>query len=129
MDFGLAKFQMTNVMDEMQTQLGAAVGTVGYMSPEALLGNEVGPRSDLFAVGVMLVEALTGARPFRGRTIGEVIAAVLSSTYHLPGETPEMRALDAIVQRCLARDPETRYSSAAELSRELVPALNSQGNI
>jgi hypothetical protein len=124
MDFGLAK-----VMDagggatELVTQGGAAMGTIGYMAPEALTGSLVDERTDLFAIGVMVVETITGVRPFTGDTPERVLTAVLRSDYHLPGTTAEIRALDAIVQRCLARDPRDRYGSAAELAHELIPAL------
>jgi serine/threonine protein kinase len=102
---------------------GTALGTICYMAPEALNGGLVDERTDLFAVGVMVVETVTGSRPFTGQTPEQVLTALLRSEYRLPGTSPEIRALDAIVQRCLARDPRDRCGSAAELARDLVPAL------
>jgi serine/threonine protein kinase len=99
------------------------MGTIGYMAPEMLTGGAVDERADLFAIGVMLVETVTGMRPFRGQSSHEVLMAVLNANYHLPGETAEMRALDAIVQQCLARDPRDRYGSATELKNALIPLL------
>ena len=93
------------------------------MAPEELAGKPVDPRVDIFAVGVMLVESLTGARPFSGRTPQEVITSLLQTDYHLPGESAEARALDAIVGRCLPKEPRDRYSSAAGLAVDLLPAL------
>jgi serine/threonine-protein kinase len=100
-----------------------AMGTLGYMAPEVLTGNAVDERADLFAVGVMIVETLVGARPFRGQTPQKILMALVQGEYHLPGDSAEIRALDAVVQRCLAKDPRDRYGSAAELAKELVPTL------
>jgi GAF domain-containing protein len=125
MDFGLAK-----VLDdgtgatETITAAGVTMGTLGYMAPEMLMGGAVDERADLFAIGVILVETVTGARPFRGQSSHEVLMAVLNANYHLPGETAEMRALDAIVQQCLAKDPRDRYGSALELKNALIPMLS-----
>ena len=131
MDFGLAK-----VMDaagrgatESVTIAGTALGTIGYMAPEALMGGLVDERTDLFAIGVMVVETITGARPFAGATPEQVLTALLRNDYHLSGASPEVRVLDAIVQRLLAKDPRDRYGSASELARELVPALARCGGI
>src|SRR5262249_11556167 len=74
-------------------------------------------------IGVMVVETVTGTRPFAGQTPEQVLTALLRSEYHLPGASPEIRALDAIVRQCLAKDPRDRYGSAAELPRALVPPL------
>ena len=101
---------------------GAVMGTLGYMSPEQLLGGDVDHRTDIFAVGVMLVEALTGRQPFRGDTAGESSRSVLHDTVLLP-RTLESSAVDAIVQKCLAKDANKRFDSAEMLRRELMPAL------
>jgi serine/threonine protein kinase len=71
----------------------------------------------------MLVETITGERPFVGHTHHELLASLLHSEYHLPGESIEIRALDTVVQRCLAKDPRDRYGSAAEAAGDLVPLL------
>jgi hypothetical protein len=102
---------------------GTAMGTIGYMAPEALTGGVVDERADIFAIGVMVVETFTGARPFTGQTMEQALAALLHSEYHLPGTSPEIRMLDAIVQRCIAKDPRDRYGSAAELATDLIPVL------
>jgi serine/threonine-protein kinase len=124
MDFGLAKvIDAGTGATESVTVAGAALGTIGYMAPEALTDGLVDERTDLFAIGVMVVETVTGTRPFGGATPEQVLTALLRSDYHLPGATAELRMLDDIVQRCLAKDPRDRYGSASELARELVPAL------
>jgi tRNA A-37 threonylcarbamoyl transferase component Bud32/GAF domain-containing protein len=124
MDFGLAKVLDAGTgVTESVTVAGMAMGTLGYMAPEVLTGGLVDERADIFAIGVMVVETLTGARPFGGQTQQEILLALLQREYHLPGESAEIRALDAIVQGCLAKDARDRYGSAAELAKDLVPAL------
>jgi serine/threonine-protein kinase len=124
MDFGLARVLDAGTgATESVSVAGMAMGTIGYMAPEALTGGVVDERVDIFAVGVMVVETLTGARPFTGQTTEQALAALLHSDYHLPGTSPDARRLDAIVQRCIAKNPRNRYASAAELAIDLVPAL------
>jgi serine/threonine-protein kinase len=124
MDFGLAKLLGSGTAaTETVSAAGMVMGTIGYMAPEMLTGGLVDERADIFAIGVMVVETLTGGRPFTGQTPEQVLASLLRDEYHLCGESPEIRTLDAIVQRCLAKDPRDRYGSTAELARDLVPAL------
>jgi hypothetical protein len=124
MDFGLAKVLDPGTgVTESVTVAGTAIGTLGYMAPEVLTGGLVDERADIFAVGVMVVETLTGTRPFGGSTQQEILLALLQSDYHLPGDSAETRRLDAIVQRCLAKDPRDRYGTTAEVATDLVPAL------
>jgi eukaryotic-like serine/threonine-protein kinase len=130
LDFGLAKLHSADrLSSETVTAPGAIMGTLGYMSPEQLLGGEVDHRADLFAIGVMLVEVLTGRRPFQGDNYGELSRAMLHDAFHLPRSTPEAVALDALLQRCLAKEARDRIGSAAELRRELIPALRECGSI
>ena len=124
MDFGLAKVLDSGMgATESVSVAGTAMGTIGYMAPEALTGGVVDERADIFAIGVMVVETFTGVRPFTGQTMEQALAALLRSEYHLPGTSPEIRMLDAIVQRCIAKDPRDRYGSAAELATDLIPVL------
>jgi eukaryotic-like serine/threonine-protein kinase len=124
MDFGLAKVRDTGTgVTESVTVAGTATGTLGYMAPEVLTGGVVDERADIFAIGVMVVETFTGARPFGGGTQQEIVMALLQGEYHLPRDSAEIRALDAVVQRCLAKDPRDRYGTALELAKDLVPTL------
>jgi uncharacterized protein YndB with AHSA1/START domain len=124
MDFGLAKVLGGGTgVTESLTQAGAVMGTFGYIAPEVFTGVPTDERADIFAVGVMVVETIAGSRPFDGQTPHEMLSTLLHTDYHLPGESVEIRALDVVVQRCLAKDPRDRYGSAAELARDLVPAL------
>jgi serine/threonine protein kinase len=91
------------------------------MSPEHILGREVDHRSDLFSVGVILVEALTGRKPFINDE--KPYPASLYETYELPFSSPEGETLKEIVRRCLSKEPQQRPPSAAALQAELVPAL------
>jgi tRNA A-37 threonylcarbamoyl transferase component Bud32 len=130
MDFGLAKVLAgETVAADSLTQVGTVMGTLGYIAPEVFSGGPVDERADVFAIGVMLVETLVGARPFGGQTPQEILTTLLRSDYHLPGESVEIRALDAVVQRCLAKDPRDRYGSATEVAKDLVPALEAYARV
>ena len=123
LDFGLAKVAQVDVTNSSLTARGAIVGTFGYMSPEQLTGDEADERSDIFSIGVMVVEALTGRRPFSGRTHAELLTSLLHGSYHLDGESSELKSLDAVLQRCLAKDPKNRFASIIETQQELIPAI------
>ena len=124
LDFGLAKVSGADVpATGTVTAEGVVMGTVGYMSPEQILGSPADHRTDIFAVGVMLAEALTGCRPFQGDTHADLSRAVLHDSYHLPCASPEAYAVDELIQRCLTKDPRDRFVSAVELRQQLVPLL------
>jgi len=123
LDFGAAKVQPLDTASDALTAAGAVVGTLGYMAPEQLRGQVVDVRTDLFAVGVIVVEALTGRWPFVGRTYSELLTSIVLEPYHLPGDTREARNLDALVQKCLAKDPKDRFDTARQLREELIPSL------
>jgi serine/threonine-protein kinase len=88
-----------------------------------LSGATVDARSDLFAIGVIAVESITGQRPFRGKTLTDLVRAVLHDSFHLSGEALEIRTFDACLQKALAKDPLDRYPSAAAMRTELIPAI------
>jgi serine/threonine-protein kinase len=117
LDFGVSKF---NAMSEdmATTTPGTAVGTPYYMSPEQAKGSrQVDHRSDLYAVGVLLYECVSGQVPFDGGTFNELIfRIVLESPPPLESFVPELDpAFAAIVRKAMAREPEGRYQSAREL--------------
>jgi serine/threonine protein kinase len=123
-DFGLAKLRLLDAADPNSlTVPGMVMGTINYMSPEQLSGEEVDERSDIFSLGVMVVEALTGSRPFSGRTYTEVLTSILHKSYHLTGSEKEVTALDQVLQKCLAKDRGQRYVKVAELQQELIPVI------
>ncbi|WP_257461914.1 protein kinase domain-containing protein [Archangium lipolyticum] len=122
LDFGIAK----NLAGAHRTQVGMVKGTNGYMSPEQILGEPLDARSDLFSLGVVLHECLTGMRLFPGKVPSAVWNAVLNGPIAEPSRTnkaipPE---LDAIVLKALARQREDRYASTLEFARELERAVN-----
>ena len=124
LDFGLAKLKPLEGLDSHSlTAPGTIMGTLGYMPPEQLQGHEIDERADIFAIGVMVVEALTGRLPFDGRTIAELLNSIWQNPYHLLSQAQEAQRLNAVLQRCLANDQAHRYSSVTELQRELIPAI------
>lgn len=123
LDFGLAKVTQVDVTDSSLTARGTIVGTFGYMSPEQLTGVEADERSDIFSIGVMVVEALTGRRPFSGKTHAELLTAVLHGSYHLAGDSKESKLLDEVLQKCLAKNPADRFASVDETQRQLIAAI------
>ncbi len=116
-DFGIARAADATTI----SHLGDILGSAKYMSPEQAAGEEVGPTSDLYSLGVVLYEMLTGELPFEVDTPVDVPAKHAEKLPPYPREVnPEVsEALDAIVMRLLARDPKDRYRSAAELIEEL----------
>jgi GAF domain-containing protein len=124
LDFGLAKLRQLDITDpDKLTVAGAVVGTLGYMSPEQFTGGEVDERSDMFSLGIMVVEALTGSAPFYGRTTTELLRSLLHDSVRVKGEGRETKELNRVLRRCLAKHPPDRYRSVAELRRELIPAV------
>jgi serine/threonine-protein kinase len=119
-DFGVARLGRQNV-----THAGSIVGTPSYMAPEQLRGAAVDGRADLFAVGVIAYEALTGRRPFAGRSATEVMARILNDPHEPldPGFAAFPPSLVRIIDKALAKDPAARFPSAAAFAQELEPAL------
>jgi hypothetical protein len=122
LDFGIAK----NLARKGRTQVGMVKGTSGYMSPEQILGAELDARSDLFSLGVVLHECLTGMRLFHAKTASQIAAAVLNGQVPPPSRVnkavpPE---LDAIVLKALAKKRDDRYASTLEFARALERAVS-----
>jgi serine/threonine protein kinase len=122
-DFGIAK--ATQGGSQTVTRTGYVVGTPAYMSPEQILGDPLDGRSDLYSLGCILYEMLTGERAFVGPS-GEVsLRRRLTEPPPRPRKIKRAlsRSLDAIVIRAMARSPEDRFQSAAELRDALIEAL------
>lgn len=122
-DFGLAKFHDPS---RDVTRTAEVIGTVSYMSPEQAGGEEAGPASDIFSLGVLAYELLTGSLPFKGETPGAVIAAILSGRHtrltEMPGLVPA--ELAAVVERCLETDPEARFQCGSDVAQALRRAVS-----
>jgi Tol biopolymer transport system component len=120
LDFGLAKLthadESRSRNPSEDTEVGTVMGTVGYMSPEQVRGEHVDPRSDLFSVGVIFHEMLTGQRAFTRATTADTMAAILTEepSGTLPGAAPQ--AIERIVMRCLEKTREARFQSARDLA-------------
>jgi tetratricopeptide (TPR) repeat protein len=117
MDFGLAR----SLGDTGMTQTGAIVGTLEYMSPEQALGSTLDQRSDIFSVGLIFYELLTGKAPYAADT---AIASLMKRTREEARSASDVDAsvpktLSAIVSRCLERESANRYHSAVELLQQL----------
>jgi eukaryotic-like serine/threonine-protein kinase len=115
-DFGIARSGASQM-----TEAGSIVGTAQYLSPEQARGKPVDQRSDLYSVGIVLYEMLTGTVPFTGDAAVEIAMKHLSNIPEPPstrreGISPD---LDAVVMRALAKDPEQRYASADEMDADL----------
>ncbi|HYG75351.1 MAG TPA: serine/threonine-protein kinase [Planctomycetota bacterium] len=118
MDFGLAKDENFSGL----TSVGAIVGTPDYMSPECAEGLTAGPPTDIYSVGVVMYEALSGAVPFTGRSAMSIIRQHLDIPpppieAALPGIDP---MLASIVHKCLAKKPLDRYANCAALAADLI---------
>src|SRR5262249_46274572 len=116
-DFGIARSGGTSQM----TEVGSIIGTAQYLSPEQARGAPVDQRSDVYSVGVVLYEMLTGTVPFTGDTPLEIAMKHLSEVPVPPSEKrPDVpEDLDSIVLRALAKDPEDRYQTAQEMDADL----------
>lgn len=98
LDFGLAKMRTATDEGDSLTHPGVVMGTAGYMAPEQLTGSEVDDRVDVFAISVMVVEAIVGQRPFRGRTYSELLASISNDPVMLGGHGTEWRRLESILR-------------------------------
>src|SRR6185436_20032694 len=126
LDFGLAKLKkaagpLGDTTMVKGTGVGTLLGTMPYMAPEQIEGRDVDARSDIFSLGAVIYEMVTGQRAFKGDSPASVIGAILKD------EPAPMKALqpltpsafDHVVTTCLAKDPDERWQSAADVAREL----------
>jgi len=130
LDFGLAKLLQTAALasdsdsqdtHSIATHSGSVLGTLSYMSPEQVRGQSSDARSDIFALGSVLYEMLTGVRPFQGQSVADVASAILKEE---PPEAPLSArrvspSLVRIVQHCLEKTPDARYQSVRDLAFQL----------
>ena len=132
LDFGLAKLAPSSSVaslsamptasePEQLTRLGTAIGTLTYMSPEQVRGEELDARTDLFSLGAVLYEMVTGAMPFRGETSGVIAEAILNRSPVAPVRlNPDISAkLEDVINKALEKDRKLRYQSAAEIRTDL----------
>ncbi len=122
LDFGVAK--RTQRADD-KTTTGMVIGTPHYMSPEQILADrEIDPRSDLWSLGVVAFQALTGKLPFDGATVGAITLAIHHSSPRVTAHRPDLpAAIDTWFSTICARDPDARYATAREAAQALTAAV------
>ena len=146
LDFGLAKLHGIGAPVALSdgaaattagpgTAKGTILGTIHYMAPEQVEGREADPRTDIWALGVLLYEMATGERPFTGESAASIIGAILN---HTPAPLSTRQPLtpsvfEHVVDRCLAKDPDERWQHAGDVKRELAwiaarPARSGNGD-
>lgn len=121
LDFGISKSLIASRRGANRTRDGVAIGTPHYMSPEQVRGQPVDPRTDLYSVGVMLFQCLSGTLPYSAPDYHAVFLEIVTGkAARLQELAPELSsAWVALVERAMARDPADRFQSAAEFRREL----------
>lgn len=119
-DFGIAKVNQdigTNVL----SHFGSIMGTLQYMSPEQIDGKTVDGRADVWAMGVMLYEMLTGERPFEGESAGAILNSILTKPpARIESKVPQAAPFSAAIHRAIAKDPADRHSSMQAFQDELI---------
>src|SRR5262249_49887774 len=136
LDFGLAKLTIpdrpnSQTLATLGTQPGEVLGTVGYMSPEQVRGQATDPRSDIFSLGAILYEMLSGQRAFQGETGAEVMAAILKQE---PAELSVINqnippSVERVVWRCLEKDPGERFQSVRDLGFAMAAVSGTSGAV
>src|SRR6185369_11219638 len=124
-DFGIAKLAQSGTI---LTQAGMATGTPAYMAPEQWRGEPVDARSDIYALGIVLFEMLTGNIPFTGETPFRIMHMHI---YEGPPSIRQLkpglpRGIDQVIAKALAKDREERYASAGEMAAAFKAALSGQ---
>jgi serine/threonine protein kinase len=125
LDFGISKARDAGPKDGRITKAGQVLGSPEYMSPEAARGDEVDARADIYAVGIILYELVTGTVPFRHDNYLKVLQKHISDIPTPPRQqVPDLSAgFEALILRALAKDPDQRQQSMEELEAELVAAM------
>jgi len=118
-DFGLACAIDVVDTDTRLTQPGTVLGTPQYFSPEQVLGQPVDARSDLFSVGSVLYEMLTGRPPFSGASVPQLAHAIAYEHPPALGGSPAIAAIDRVIHKAIAKRPQDRYASAAAMGDDL----------
>ncbi len=114
MDFGIAR-----VMESSLTKTGSVIGTPAYMSPEQVHGHRVDARTDIFSLGVILYELLTGTKPFVGETVSALMYAIVRADHAEPSalDAKVDPTWDLVLRKALAKDREQRYASAKDFAQ------------
>ena len=114
MDFGIAR-----VVESSLTKTGSVIGTPAYMSPEQVHGRKIDARSDIFSLGVILYELLTGRKPFTGETISSLMFAIIKDDPTQPSavDAKVSAVWDEVLGKALAKEPDARYASVSDMAQ------------
>ncbi|MBC7792755.1 MAG: serine/threonine protein kinase [Clostridia bacterium] len=129
LDFGVAKFTDLSASQQMgRTGVGALVGTPEYMSPEQMSGKPVDHRSDIYALGIILYEVVTGRQPFTAKSLGEMAIKHLTVTPPKPSKLKGLphnpsRELEALIMECLQKDPLKRPQTVTDIIERMQPLV------
>ncbi len=127
LDFGIAKIQSARVGD-VATRTGAVFGTPYYMSPEQIRGGQVDHRTDLWAMAVIAFECITGVRPFRGETLGDITMRICADPLELPSQWGNVPlGFNEWYLKGVARNRDDRFTSAKEMVESLKKVLDTHG--
>lgn len=126
LDFGIAKDSSSLGL----THTGGVIGTPNYLSPELLEGKPATPRSDVWALGILLYEMLTGRKPFDGDTLGSLVLQITTAQFVPPDSiNPAVpREVAAVVKRCLKKEAADRYANADEIAAEVCRIVERRGS-
>lgn len=130
LDFGIAKFRDGGEVDDITTQTGLFIGTLPYASPEQIRGDDIDTRSDLYSVGVLLYELLTGFRPFSGPPNSLIASHLSVAPPAFADKNPDVEVapeIEHVVMTCLAKDANDRPQSPHELLEMFHEALDASG--
>ncbi|MGH7193229.1 MAG: serine/threonine protein kinase, partial [Candidatus Saccharimonadales bacterium] len=119
LDFGIA--QLREGVDF--TDAGKVMGTLSYMSPEQIEAKPLDPRCDIYSMGIVFYELITGRVPFRGSTVWQTMSMHIQEIHRPASHLVQMNnpdAVDAVIARCMAKNREQRYCSALELGHDLL---------
>jgi serine/threonine protein kinase len=130
LDFGLARRTQRDeaLTATLVTSPGAVRGTMRYMAPEQITGDPIDARADIFALGVLLFEMLTGRLPFDAATNIEWVNAVLTKDPPSLGD-PALQSIDPIVGRALQRNPQERYETVAQMAQDIRAAVAGEASV
>jgi eukaryotic-like serine/threonine-protein kinase len=123
LDFGLARSVEANPELPQLTQADMVVGTPNYLSPEQIAGKDLDGRSDLFAVGALLYEMLSGRQAFGGRALAQIFNSIMNEDPPQLGGSEAVASIERVIRRALAKRPERRYPNAEAMTSELRAAL------
>jgi serine/threonine-protein kinase len=130
LDFGVAKLSdFTNDgVGVNQTAAGVIIGTPAYMSPEQASGKKIDHRTDIYSLGIILFEVVTGAKPFRGKTFGDMVLQHMTVAPPKPSEiTTIPKTLERLILKCLAKEPDERPQTMVEVAQALNEIAQTEG--